>query len=136
MTQKTPAPARSLTRSELLAQSGKLRYAQVLLSFGVMRIRSISDLDRIAYELAETNDEGEIDIQQVARRRARLVCLCGVDDEGAPLFLAKDIEAIVGWDTSDLRTAYLECSRHCGINDAEVERFAKNSARVLDSGSP
>jgi hypothetical protein len=127
----------SLSAHELFEQAPKTRFDFVLLPFGKMRIRSISDLDRIEYELAETNAEtGDVDIQQLARRRARLVSLCAVSDTGTRLFSDADVERIAGWDAGLLKRLYVGCSRHCGINDAEVERFGKNLGRVLDSDSP
>lgn len=125
----------SLSAHELMEQSVAVRHTFVPMGKGKMRIRSISDLDRIEYELAETNDEGEVDLQQLARRRARLVALCAVDDNGTRLFAEGDVEKIARWDAGLLKRAYVECSRHCGINDAEVERFGKNSVRVPASDS-
>lgn len=125
----------SLSAHELMEEGIKVRHTLVPMTKGKMRIRSISDLDRIEYELAETNEEGEVDIQQLARRRARLVALCAVDDNGTRLFAESDVEKIARWDAGLLKRTYVECSRHCGINDAEVERFGKNSVRVPASDS-
>lgn len=129
-----PEPTPLLSREQGL-QPTATRYAYVHLPRGVMRMRSISDLDRIAFELAEMNEEGEVDMAQIGRRRARTVVLAAVDGNGKALFHEKDVETIAAWDSRELKQAYVACSEHCGLNDAEVERFGKNFERARVSAS-
>lgn len=113
----------------------EVRYGFVDLPFGRMRIRSITDLDRIDYDLAELDDEGEVDMRQLGLRRARTVVLCAIGKDDRPLFTEKDVEQIARWDQKILKQAYIGCSVHCDINERDVERFAKNSERAPDSAS-
>ena len=113
-----------------------VRYGFSDLPNGRMRIRSITDVDRIEFDLAELDDEGEVDMQQLGLRRARTVVLCAVDGEGKQLFKPEDVDRIARWDQKVLKKAYVDCSVHADINERDVERFAKNSGRVPDSVSP
>lgn len=128
-----------LTRDQITGRAGVRRFSSVKLSFGTLRIRSITERERNAFESAEVNDEGDVQVKEVGNRRARLVALCAVDSEDKPLFKSEEYGLLQEWDTQDLADAYADCRKHCGLDRKAKDRedLEKNSDPTLvgDSSS-
>jgi hypothetical protein len=126
-----------LTRDDLNKQASVVRYGVVTLAIGQLCIRSITERERNEYEGHQVDDEGQVQLEEVARRRARLVCLCAVGEDHRPLFSKDEFAVIEGWDAGILTTAYEGIRAHCGLDasKARVEAAEKNSEATPDGGS-
>lgn len=105
----------------------------------VVRIRSLTDKEYSAYEMAVVNARrrgGGIREERMKDASCRLIVLCLVDANGNQLATKKHVAAIGDWDLADSRYLYDACVEHCGINSDDMETLVKNSGRTIDDSSP
>jgi len=93
-----------------------------------VRIQSLTEREKSNWEsetIAKKGDGLRVDKLRDANRR--LLQLCLVDEDGNR-FVTDAMRTEMGeWDSADTAFLYDECSRHCGINKADLEGLVKNS---------
>ena len=134
------------SRADLLAPRAA-RFDAMLLPIrgATVRFRSLSDLEYSQFQLGgmKQDEQGDWtdDPDKLGTSRARLIALCLVDDSGAPLFSAADVDAIASaFDAADSAALY-DCLReHCGLNRkagaSRIDEAKKNLSMTPASGSP
>lgn len=92
---------------------------------GTVRIRSLTAKDRDAIETAifTARQEGLVAPDNV---RARYASACIVDEKGAPLFTADDVEALGQKSATALNRVYDAVLSHNAIAEGDVEELAGN----------
>lgn len=105
---------------------------------GKLRLKSITGVERDAYEkksLIRKGDQQEVNIMNL---RARLVVMCAVDEHGAPVFGPNDVMTLSSKGAAPLARAFEACQRLCGFTDEDVkeleEGFDSAQSEVSISG--
>lgn len=127
------------SRDDLLGQTA-VRYRDVPIPEleQKYRIRSLSELEKTAYETApsRTSDE-KTRRERVLDARRRLSVLCLVDGQGNRLLSDADIERLAGIDGLLTGRIFDACWEHCGFAEADsVEDLVKNFNETRDDDSP
>lgn len=92
-----------------------------------VRIRSLTELERTQYENSRYSRDGKLIPGRLEDAKARLICLCAVDDSGAQLLKAGDEQAVLQMDSADTAALYDACWDHVGFAiKKSVENDAKN----------
>ncbi len=127
----------SFTRDALLG-TWQRRFKEVPLPNGVtVRIRSVNEAERQAWEAALYNKKHEMIASRANEIRLRYIVLCVVDDHGDPLFTTEDIPALASkLDSGLVMFLSNEIRKHCGWDDTDVEALAKNYGTTLGGDSP
>lgn len=117
--------------------AGKRRYTEVTLpSGGKARIRSITEGEWAALDLKNLNRKtGRLDYESYKYSDARLIALCVVDHDGNAVFGERDLDEIMGFDTSFIRPLRRAILEHCGLS-GDVEAAEKNLNVTGDAGAP
>lgn len=116
------------TREDFLGGSVDRRYRNVTLPISgkIVRIQSLSELERARYEAAMYDGNGRRIAARVRDVRARLICLCMVDARGDRLLNDTDAERIVSLDSHDVGHLYDAMWEHVGFGNQGVEEAVKN----------
>ena len=117
---------------EGLKKAGARRYAEVETSFGVVRVRSLTEHERNTYELSYVTEDGKPDRSQASNLRARFISLCLVDESGNQLVRGEG--ELLELDAGVISELFQVCSDHCRIEkDAteEIKELEKNSEGTL-----
>ena len=104
------------TRDQFLAQK-QPRYRSITLpTTGLeVRIRSLMELEKTQYENSRFGRDGKLIPGRLEDSKARLICLCLVDDNGNQLLKAGDEQSVLGLDAADTSHLYDECWDHVGF---------------------
>lgn len=94
---------------------------------GTVRVRTLSGMERDAFEGAITEQRGRNVRIKPENVRARLVALSVVDEEGQPLFRLSDIKQLGAKSARALDRVWDVARRLSGISNEDVEELAKNS---------
>jgi len=124
-----------LTRDQLLGQCER-RYRDVELpGGGSVRIRSLSEKEKSAYETELMTGKGTFRRSRLDDAKRRLMVLCLVDEDGQPLLQRGDTAALENLDGAVTSHIYDEIREHCGFDAEDIEEAVKNSnaVRVDDS---
>lgn len=109
----------------------KRRYRDIILPDGSkLRIQSITERERSEWESHVKVKRGQITRESLVMLRARLICLCVVDEDGNPLFRPDDASQMLSVDSAITNRLFEACQEHCGISDADVEGLEKNCERT------
>lgn len=92
---------------------------------GVVRVRSITAAERDAFE-QETLDRKLADPPRAAMPRARLVALCAIDGDGAPLFTLEHIEALAAKSGKAMDRMFAAAQALNFISARDIEELEKN----------
>lgn len=96
-------------------------------------VRTMTGDERDAYEMwCVRQKDGDL-----VGIRAKLVCLCTVDEDGARVFQDKDAAALGKKSVAALQRLFNAARKLNALSSADVEELEKNSAGALngDSGS-
>lgn len=115
----------------------KRRYRDVELFDGSrFRIQSITERERSEWESHVKVKRGQITRESLVMLRARLICLCVVDNDGELLFRPDDAAQMLSIDSAVTNALFEACQGHCGISDADVEGLEKNCERIPAGSLP
>lgn len=92
-----------------------------------VRIRSLTERERSAYESQLLNAKGDVLKSKLEEAKRRLICLCLVDDAGNRILSDSDADNLLEWDGSDTAAAYDVIFSHCGFQKRDIEDLVKNS---------
>lgn len=105
-----------------------------------VRIRSLTGTERDEYEeslLSQRNGKAKAVLRNY---RAKLVALCAVDENGAPLFEKADVLRLGNTNAAALDRLYAACERLSGLTEEDVEEltegFGEAPGGASASGSP
>lgn len=107
---------------------------------GSVHLRAMNGTQRDAYEtsLMEKQANGTYKVN-TENMRAKLVCFCAVDEAGASLFTADDLDALASKSSAVIERLFDVAQKLNGLNKGAVEDAVKNSASdpqgALPSGS-
>ena len=120
-----------LTRDEFLAPS-KRRHRNVSLPVrgGDVRIQSLFEHEKEAYEATLLNSEGEMSLKGLRGARRRLICLCLVDADGERLLSDADVNTLKHLDGADIAALQDACQEWVGFKSGDIESLVKNSEAV------
>jgi hypothetical protein len=91
------------------------------------RLQSLSELERSEFEAANFDRDGNRINGRFKTAKARLICLCLVDEDGKPLLLPGDEQAVMQMDSADTSALWDACWKHIGYDvKASIEDDAKN----------
>jgi hypothetical protein len=110
----------SVTREQFLSPKPP-RYMDTTLPVSglTVRIRSLTELERTQFENSRFGRDGKLIPGRIEDSKARLICLCLVDDDGKQLLKAGDEQAVLSLDSADTGALYDACWEHVGF---EVKR--------------
>lgn len=129
------SPPGLVTREQLLSQT-KRRFDNVAIPhLGTVRLRSLTERERTAYEAASLNETGEQERELLIDSKRRLIALCVVDADGNPLLTDGDVDALADIDGSITGRLYAACLDHCGFTKGDIEGLVKNSPPATDDAS-
>lgn len=136
-----------LSKEEFFARGGR-RYETVpvpeLGEDAEVRVRSLTGDEWEEYEqsLSETKVRGnKVEVKANNRhRRAKLLVMCVVDEDGQPIFDKRDVIRVSGMPAGALDRIYEVCERLCGQDSEAEERAEANFGETPDgrstTGSP
>ncbi len=93
---------------------------------GTVRLRTLTGLERDAFEASCIKGSGKKSTMNYANIRAKLVSLCAVDGDGKPLFDETDSLSLGKKSAPALDRLFSVCQRMNGLSDADVEELVKN----------
>lgn len=125
-----------LTRDSILAAED-LRTERVAVPEwgGAVCIRTLTGLERDAFEATWYEGRGTSRRENFANLRARLVVLTAVDESGARLFNEDDTKALGAKNAAALDRCFAVAQRLSGLSAKDVEDLAGNSESGLSGGS-
>jgi hypothetical protein len=123
--------------------SGKTRYTTIQVpQIGTVRLRSLTALDYAQIEaltvkaaMAARGNSTTRQVRALAESGAELIRLCVVDGEGNPVFGEDDRNTLLNMDSSVSQAIVSGAMEFCGIDGADLETIAKNSAKTADASS-
>lgn len=113
------------------------RYIEVeVAGFGRVRLQSLTERERAAYERASYDDKGELQMEALGQRKARLVALCAVDDKGFRILGDREVQKLYeNMDSAILDAIYEACAEHVNGGDAvrlEKKRVSSEETAAAD----
>ena len=125
-----------VTRDQLLSFGTKRRFKLVpIAGLGEVRIRSLKESERSAYEAARFTD-GEVDEARTLDSKARLIALCVCDEDGETVLTSEDVVALGDKDSAFTGLLFDECWQHCGFSRKDIETIVGNLKTIPDADSP
>lgn len=124
-----------LTREQILAAQDIVAEVIPVPEWGGdVRVRMMSGKQRDAYDRQQYDQYkiGEAGLNM----RARLVAACVVDEAGAALFTAEDVEQLGDKSIAALERVLRVARRLNKLEDSDIEEGAKNSAPSPADSSP
>lgn len=117
-----------MTRDDFLKSSIQRRYGTVKLPVSGMevRVQSLTELERTKYERAIWDSNGKRISARVNDSKARLICLCLVDDDGRKLLDETDVDQVMALDAADTGFLFDFLFRFLGFDQSDLEAIAKN----------
>lgn len=93
---------------------------------GDVRLKSIRGTQRDAYEQSLIVEKAGSRSMNLRNARAKLVVLCAVDEAGALLFSADDLNALSRKNAKPLDRLFDECKRLAGLSEDDVDKLAED----------
>ncbi len=122
-----------LSRDDILSAEDR-EYAEVDCPEwgGTVRLRSISGMQRDAYEQSLMEHRGKSREMNLRNARAKLIILCAVDAEGRRLFTEADLQALGRKNAKPLDRLFDACQKLAGISSEDVDRLTENFDEIPD----
>lgn len=102
---------------------------------GYVYVRTLTGLERDAFEESVTQQRGKSIKMNLRNIRAKLVALSVVDEGGKRIFSDADAKFLGEKSASALDRIFEVAQRLSGLRDEDVEELAKNSEEDLNAGS-
>ena len=102
---------------------------------GQVRVRSLSGVERDAFETSVLTGKGKHRDVNLKNLRAKLVALSVVDAMGAPLFTETDIKWLGEKNACALNKIFDAAQRLSGLREEDMEELVKNSETVQSDDS-
>lgn len=125
------------TKDDLFSSCDNRRFASINVGSKPVRIRSINAGEYARVEALATKSaisaRGNNTAKQVKAlcdANSLLISLCVCDGEGNPVFNESDLPKLASLDSSVAQALASACMEHCGLDAAELETIAKNSAET------
>jgi len=127
----------ALDRSTILGASDvKIEECDVSQWWGdVVHIKSLSGVDRDAFEASMFEGRGKDRRENLANLRARLLVKTLVAPDGTKLFTEKDIRALGNKNAAALDKCFAQARELSGMTVDDVEEMVKNSEEVQDDST-
>ena len=127
----------ALDRSTILGATDlKIEECDVSKWWGdVVFIKSLSGIDRDAFESSMFEGRGKDRKENLANLRARLLVKTIVDENGGRLFTDKDVRALGNKNAAPLDKCFAQSRKLSGMSDEDVEEMVKNSEEVQDDST-
>lgn len=110
-----------------LLGSAKRRFAKVEIeNLGVVRIRSLTELERSRIEASIRDKKGQLSTNKMLDLKCRMIVETVVDGEGNQVFKNSDIDQIRQQDSKVTNALMDAIQAHVGITDEDVENLEKN----------
>jgi len=93
---------------------------------GTVKIRSITGLQRDAYEQSLIEQRGNDRQMNLRHARAKLIVMCAVGDDGRPLFTAEDLRALSAKNAKPLDRLFDACRDIAGLTDDDVKKITED----------
>lgn len=93
---------------------------------GEVRLRSIRGRQRDQYEQSLITGNGADRKQNLTNARAKLIVLCAVDEAGAQLFSADDVNRLGAKNAAPLDRLFDACRKLTGMTENDVERLTED----------
>lgn len=93
---------------------------------GDVRLRSIRGTQRDAYEASLVVEKSGSRSMNLRNARAKLVILCAVDEAGALLFSADDLNALGRKNAKPLDRLFDKCKDLAGLSDDDVDKLTED----------
>lgn len=90
---------------------------------GKVRLKSIRGKQRDAYEQSLIQERGGNRSMNLLNARAKLIVLCAVDEAGALLFTADDLNALGRKNAKPLDRLFDACRKLAGLSEDDVEQL-------------
>jgi hypothetical protein len=111
-----------LTREQILAaKDTQFEDVDIPEWGGVVRVRGMTGAQRDSFEGEMVQQRGKSQVINLRNLRAKLVAKSLVDEKGALLFTAKDIETLGEKSASGLQKVYIVAQKLSGITTEDVE---------------
>lgn len=91
-----------------------------------IRVRNLSDKLQSKYELENLLSDGTPSAERLQTAKRRLVALCVVDGDGAPLFTEADVKDMEETDGKLIAFAFSVAQKHCNIEATAKDALLKN----------
>lgn len=105
----------SASKAELLATKGR-KYAQCQLLTLQVRLQSLTERERAAYERLSFDEDGVWQVDCIEGRRRELLVRCIVNDEGQRLFADNEADQLAELDGGDMDLLFDAARELCGFN--------------------
>ena len=102
---------------------------------GTVRVRSLSGMERDAFETSVLTGKGKNRDVNLRNLRAKLVALTVVDGIGEALFSEPDIKALGAKNAAALDRVFSVAQQLSGLREEDVEDLVKNSETDQSDGS-
>lgn len=93
---------------------------------GRVRIRSLNEKEKSAFEVEFLTKKGTPDRDRVEQMRRRLVCLTVVDATGSTILRDEDVRQLEEIDGAITTAIYNQAQGHCGFSAGDLEDARKN----------
>ena len=93
---------------------------------GSVRIRSITGRQRDSYEESLVQQRGRDRKMNLRNARAKLIVLCAVDDNNAPLFTEDDVNALSAKNAKPLDRLFDACRKLAGLSEDDVDKLTED----------
>jgi hypothetical protein len=90
---------------------------------GDVRLKSIKGRQRDAYEQSLIQERGGSRQMNLLNARAKLIVLCAVDEHGALLFTADDLNVLGRKNAKPLDRLFDACRKLAGLSENDVEEL-------------
>lgn len=97
---------------------------------GDVRIKMLTGAERDEFESSTVEMKGNKPTQNLKNLRARLVLLCLVDSDGAPMLSRSDVGRLGQKSAAALERVFQACMDHNGMSDKDIEELTE----VFDEG--
>lgn len=94
----------------------------------VVNVRSLSGLQRDAFEASLVTGQGRARAPDMRNMRAKLCAQCIVDEQGTQMFTNDEIALLGDKNAKALDRVFSVAQRLSGFTDADVQDLAKNSS--------
>lgn len=93
---------------------------------GEVRLRSITGLQRDAYEQSVIQGNGSDRKMNLRHARSKLIVLCAVDENDRLLFTPEDLNALSKKNAAPLDRLFAACKRLAGLSDSDVNELTED----------